>query len=330
MKKINNYKKIFFRFLLGATSEKENKTVYTELSNSKENLQKARKSFYSYSHVMGSSADKNWLDANYQKIERTIKQKTIMLRWMRVAAIFVGMLSVGLAVQLSGIFTAEPDWLLVSVPRGEQQTLTLPDGTKVHLAPATTFRYPEKFAKDRREVRIEGKGFFEVAKDTKRPFTVESPRTKIVVTGTSFNIRAYPQDMEEVTKLVEGAVSLTFTDANDKVLKQYKLQPMQKAQLNKQTGSVTVKSFDSTELPAWMEGTLSFRNQTFGDIAKRLERFYDVDIIFEDSIIKHQQMNGDFNDETVFEILDAIKILSPFSYEYNTNTQKITISAQTQ
>ncbi len=327
MKKDNNFYKLFFRFLFGGTSEKDNAKVFRDISTSEENLKKARKELYGYSQISGSDSDKLWLDRNYHALQRRLKHKATSIYWTRIAAVFIGLIAVSGALYLTGLFNQSPNWQVISLKRGEQRTVLLTDGTKVYLAPETTFRYPEKFVGNRREVRIEGEGFFEVFKDAKHPFIVQSPRTRIEVTGTSFNIRAYSEDLKEETMLLEGSVSLSFLDQKERVLEQCDLVPMQKAVFDKSNNNFELQTFNPSDRPQWMKGYLTFRDEAFGEIARRLERFFDVNILFEDSHLVNDQLNGDFVDESVFEILDAIRVIEPFDYKYNQPTNTISISA---
>ncbi len=327
MKKENNFYKLLFRFLLGGTSEKENAKIYQDISASEADLGKARRGLYGYSQILGSDSDKLWLDRNYHLLQKREKHKMIHFYWVRIAAVFLGLVAVSGALYFSGLLDHSPEWQTVSLERGEQKTLLLTDGTKVHLAPETTFRYPEKFVSNTREVHIEGEGYFEVFSDGKYPFIVQSPHSKIEVTGTSFNIRAYAGDRHEETMLVEGSVSLLFLDADNQTVGQCNLLPMQKAVFDKNTNNFELGIFKPSDKPQWMNGQISFRDETFGDIARQLERFFDVNILFEDSGLINDRLNGDFADESVFEILDAIQVLEPINYKYNQPTNTITISA---
>lgn len=325
MKKSHYSKKMFFRFLLGSTSKEENGVVLSELSKSKESLNSARKSFYGFLHIMSTPADKTWLDANFQKIDRRIKSKILFTRGWQVAAVLVGIITLGALTRFMGVFDSEPQWIIVSSNSAEQKSVLLPDGSKVQMAPRTTLKYPEKFTGDTRNVYVAGEAFFEVFKDKQHPFVVYAQQSMVEVLGTSFNIQAYADDATEQIMLYEGSVAFSLLNSDHGARESRQLAPGQKAVIDKNNNVYEIEQFNLAAKPAWVNGHFVMRDESFGDVARRLERCFDVEIIFNDSTLINDRLNGDFTDESVFEILDVIQILVPFKYQYNQSTNTITI-----
>lgn len=161
---------------------------------------------------------------------------------------------------------------------GDRLEVQLGDGTRVWLNGGSELKYPSRFACDRREVILCGEAYFEVAKDTDRPFTVMTTAAEIQVLGTSFNVLAGNGE-ECVTTLVEGRVQVSDGGEHGVVLS-----PGQQAM---QTGSGVweVKEVDTRYYTAWKEGLFAFRECALRDILGSLARHYGVEFIFEDEAL---------------------------------------------
>jgi ferric-dicitrate binding protein FerR (iron transport regulator) len=164
---------------------------------------------------------------------------------------------------------------VLSVPRGGQFMLTLPDGTMVWLNSASDVTYPVAFGSERR-VKLSGEAFFAVAKDAKRPFYVETAGETIQVLGTSFNVKAYPDDSAEATTLIDGGVSVSSSE------KSLKLKPGEQA--FEKTGSISLLHPNVQAVTAWRRGFFSLQDADIKDIMKQFGRYYDVQVIFKGAI----------------------------------------------
>mgnify|MGYP003655711952 FL=1 len=168
----------------------------------------------------------------------------------------------------------------LSVPFGKTFELRLSDGTKAHLNAGSSLKYPVKFLKDqKRNVFIIGEAFLEVAKDSLRPFIVNTDKMSVRVLGTKFNISAYPEDDTSDVVLVEGAVSLHEAQENYDPQNAVILEPGFKGSFNKKNSLITTDSVITSLYTSWMNGELIFRNMSFGNIVKKLERHYNVSIV---------------------------------------------------
>ena len=166
----------------------------------------------------------------------------------------------------------------VSIPRGGQYQLVLPDGTKVWLNAASSIRFPVAFVGKERKVTITGEAYFEVAKDKKKPFIVSSANIDIEVLGTHFNVSAYTEESIVKTTLLEGSVKI-----NNKNSEVYLL-PGQQSQLNN-SGQFSIKNnIDLDKEIAWTRGKFQFNSNTIQEIMLQLSRWYDVEVIYQGKV----------------------------------------------
>ena len=203
----------------------------------------------------------------------------------------------------------------LSVPFGKTFELRLSDGTKAHLNAGSSLKYPVKFLKDqKRNVFIIGEAFLEVAKDSLRPFIVNTDKMSVRVLGTKFNISAYPEDDTSDVVLVEGAVSLHEAQEN------YDPQ----GSFNKKNSLITTDSVITSLYTSWMNGELIFRNMSFGNIVKKLERHYNVSIVNQNKELATKKFNANFGNRSIEEVLQELKVNYGIDFRI-ANTGDITI-----
>ncbi len=194
----------------------------------------------------------------------------------------------------------------VITPRGTEYLLTLSDGSRVWLNSDSRLKFPVKFSKGMRRVELVGEGYFEVAKDTSSPFIVNSGKLEIKVTGTSFNIAAYPDEKIVQTTLVSGSVDVSCPECAD--TESVSLVPNEIAIFVPGIQKIEKKRVDIAPYVAWHEGFLTFHDESLGSIAKKLERWYDLtfefdqpeteELIFYGSIKRH---------ENISQVLDMLR-----------------------
>ena len=174
----------------------------------------------------------------------------------------------------------------VIVPKGGEYQLVLSDGTLVYLNSMTKIRFPERFSEKCREVEVCGEAFFEVAENKRVPFVVKTDAYEITVLGTKFNVSAYRDDQEWMATLVQGKISVTAQDFQQVLL------PSQQLCINKETGEAVVKEVETELYTSWVDGKFYFRGYRFEDIAKKMERWYDVVIFYQNEEIKDMKFRG--------------------------------------
>ena len=182
------------------------------------------------------------------------------------------------------------------VPKGGEFAIVLADGTKIWLNADTRLKYPTFFTGDKREVELEGEAYFEVQHDDKMPFIVKTSKSAIRVYGTSFNVKAYPDDSFQKTTLEEGSIGLQVND------KEFKLVPNQQAVLNT-ANEVNVIKIKARQQSAWRHGRFLFDNENLEDIMAQLARWYDVSFEFQDESIRNLHFTGDIKRHANFSII---------------------------
>lgn len=202
------------------------------------------------------------------------------------------------------VFSGGHAKLSVSTPRGGEFKITLEDGTEVWLNAETQLRYPERFGDGERRVAVTGEAFFKVAKDSRRPFYVETAGQVVRVYGTEFNVHAYPEDKSVATTLVEGSIALQAASGNGS---QLMLMPGHQALFDKQSHEASVKSVDTEVVTSWRSGSFVFENQNLGDIMQTLSRWYDFDYKFADASLAHTEFMGSI--PRYGEFADVVEIL---------------------
>ncbi|MBJ7883012.1 FecR family protein [Gelidibacter salicanalis] len=205
----------------------------------------------------------------------------------------------------------------LEIPNGEIFNIELSDGTVVHLNSGSKLRYPLKFLKgQKREVFIQGEAYFEVTEDKEHPFTVKADAVAIEVLGTKFGVSTYKEDASIETVLVEGKISMSNSFIPEDAVV---LLPGTKGTWHKTEHQTKVEKVDVQYYTGWMEGELIFRDATFDNMIKKLERWYDVTIENKNAVLGDKILNARFskNIESIEDVLNYLNELQPFSYKIN-------------
>ena len=175
---------------------------------------------------------------------------------------------------------------VLTVPRGGEYVLTLSDSTRVWMNSDSELRYPSRFEGGERRVSVTGEAYFQVAKDESLPFIVEAGGAAVRVTGTEFNVMAYPDDGRVETTLVSGGVDVEANGQTRRVA------PGSQAVYDKPSGGLTVRAVDLALYTSWKDGLFEFRDMPLGAVARQLERWYDVEILFADPAVADIRFTG--------------------------------------
>jgi hypothetical protein len=198
---------------------------------------------------------------------------------------------------------------LVVPPKMDYKVL-LSDGTEVWLNATSRLRFPFNFSGDKREVYLEGEAYFNVTKNDTNPFIVHTEQTDIVVLGTSFNVNAYSDGMTS-TALVGGAV---ITKAGGK---EVRLRPGQEAVYVAGKG-YKVAEFDESEVLAWMKGVYVFHNTALSDIAGVIERWYGVQVVFDNKELATKKFTGGLEKlQRLDYFLETLELIGDVHYSYD-------------
>ena len=171
------------------------------------------------------------------------------------------------------------------VPQGGEYSITLSDGTIVYLNAESELRYPVKFVGEDRRVYLSGEAYFDVVHDKAHPFVVDVKNSTVRVLGTSFDVRAYADEDEVLTTLVQGSVR--FSAGKESVI----LEPGEQVVLDK-SGRLETREVDTYLYTAWKDGVFAFKRQRLEEIMKVVARWYDVNVFWENVSQKEVTFTG--------------------------------------
>jgi ferric-dicitrate binding protein FerR (iron transport regulator) len=188
----------------------------------------------------------------------------------------------------------------LTTPRGGQYQIVLPDGTKVWLNAASSIRFPTAFTGRERKVQITGECYFEVARNTVKPFIVQANNMEVDVLGTHFNIMSYSDEAAVRATLLEGSIKVVQPATHHTQL----VLPGQQAEIDK-AGAISIKEADMSQAIAWKNGLFLFNNDDIQTVMRQLSRWYNVDVTIQDNIPQHftGSIHRDVEVSQVFEVL---------------------------
>jgi ferric-dicitrate binding protein FerR (iron transport regulator) len=200
----------------------------------------------------------------------------------------------------------------IIVPRGAEFQITLSDGTTVLLNSESELIFPNKFTGKKRIVQVKGEAYFNVAKDKEHPFVVNSNEINIMVTGTQFNVKSYPNENIQTT-LIEGGINIYYKK------KKFSVIPNQQAELI--NGEIVIKEIDTNLFTSWTKKKLIFRDQRLEEIMSTISRWYDVEVFFQNEDLKDIILSAKFDRyKNVSAILDCLSKAGYFKVEINKRT----------
>lgn len=259
-----------------------------------------------------------------KEIQSTSRRGFSLSALWRYAAVVAIIIAVGCISYWQGEVNVKDTFADISVeaPLGSKTKLCLPDGTLVWLNAGSRMTYSQGFGVDNRKVELEGEGYFEVKRNEKIPFFVKTKDLQLQVLGTKFNFRDYPEDHEVVVSLLEGKVGLNNLLREEK---EAVLSPDERAVLNKANGLLTVESVTASNASQWTDGYLFFDEELLPDIAKELERSYNVKIHIANDSLKTFRFYGNFvrREQNIQEVLEALA--STEKMQYKIEERNITI-----
>jgi transmembrane sensor len=234
-------------------------------------------------------------------------------------------------------------WQEKYTARKAMSKMILADGSSVTLNADSRLKYPAGFDGPIREVYLTGEAFFNIQKDPDHPFIIHTDKMTIRVLGTSFNVRSYPGDAVMETTLLQGSIEVTFPDRPaDKII----LRPSDKlvirnipvtmdsaggASADKEKGKAIGKGSTETKYSltgltyyrnqhntivetSWVDNKLVFSNEEFQSVARKMERWYGVSIVFDREDLETIPFTGYFQKENITEALYALQLSEKFRY----------------
>ena len=225
------------------------------------------------------------------------------------------------------LFVARTDTFRPAADAAEQQLCAfegksqarLADGSTVWLHGGSTLTYDARFAAGERRVKLHGEGFFDIAKDPERPFTVEIEGLKVCVHGTKFNVRTSADNGISIS-LVEGSVSLDAGSGSRRLLR-----PGEIACYDPDTRKIAIGRGNVAMESCWAAGKLSFERQSLGDICRYMARWYDIEIHIAPAIAHNYAYTFTITNEPLEEILRIMSRINPIAYTF-AKDNSVTIS----
>ncbi|GHV48893.1 anti-sigma factor [Bacteroidia bacterium] len=364
----SHIKEIIESLLSGTASDEEADQLrawVNESANNRAILNKHRKI-----HLLTQmySKQKNFdLEAAWQKLKILLPElqpqatKWSLTWFYRVAAIFVLSFSAGMGAMyfsmkptptpLAAVETEQAEFFTeYTVPYGSKAKVVLPDSSNIWMNAGSTLRYGSKFNQQERNVYIEGEAYFKVTKNAAKPFYVNTSTITLKVLGTSFNVKAYPEEKQIETTVESGTVQLLSAyegkqaeklllvagqkmivpkDASNPQLEELPPSPAETMVAHtdykpKDDEKITITENVITELyTSWKEERWLLEKEPLASLAVKLGRRFNVQIVFTDESLKNYSFSGTLNDETLEQVLDIIKLSSPIDFKVKKN--KVTL-----
>jgi ferric-dicitrate binding protein FerR (iron transport regulator) len=265
----------------------------------------------------GSIKNKPFFDAIFEKLWRRRKieinshnpGKRLSIRFARWAAVLLVGLFLG---HYSNTFKKElsPVYYTSVTPKGSVSEMLLPDGTHIFLNSGSKIKYSVDGVNNMREIFLTGEAWFQVAKMKEKPFLVHTSMYDIWVTGTSFNVKAYPDEKDVTTTLEEGHIAVKSSE-NLKLDGEILLKPGEQLVYNTELKDIQVHEVNTKWYTSWKDNKLVFVNMSLKDLTVLLERKYGVEIEIGDQSILEYHYDGTIKDETIFEVLEILKRTLP-------------------
>lgn len=246
--------------------------------------------------------------------------RSLLREAVKIAAVFI--LGFTLNYWLNQGVEGDISMQTVHVPAGQNAQLTLADGSKVWLNAGSTLNFPTRFVKEKRQVTLEGEGFFEVKANKEKPFIVSTSTYDIRALGTSFNVNAYKSSGIFETSLLTGKVEITDCAKKETVL----LLPNNRVIL--ESGKLKTLPIQDAEYFLWREGIISF-NEPLSKVLKKLELYFDVKIkVNNKRVLQDVHLCvGKFRSRDGLEhILRVLQLTNRFSYEKDDEKNIVTIN----
>jgi ferric-dicitrate binding protein FerR (iron transport regulator) len=265
--------------------------------------------------VLNSMLDRvHHLIRNKEDQKRKLFVHRFVRTFSRIAAILIlpillsGGLAIGYLLKISNATLEQSVISVIHAPLGSRVSFNLPDGTKGFLNSGSTLAYSIPFTNNR-NVALDGEAWFDVTHDQKHPFEITAGKSKVKVLGTSFNLSAYQEAQYIEVVLQQGKVEFYQDGQAEKVT----LAPSQKLVCS--NGKVDVTTTDPSKYQAWTEGKLVFRGDNMAEVARRIERWYNVKVILADRALDSYSFRATFEDDSLEEVLRLLGKTSPIDYK---------------
>lgn len=278
-------KELLYKFFAGTATFEEKERIMLWMESASDNRQLLLKERKLYNALL--------MNCEPVEIEQTGKKQqhwihSGVMRFLRIAAMIVIAFGLGYFAQDWNTDAPVP-MQTIAVPAGQCVNITLPDGTNIWLNAQTTIQYPISFNKCERMIKLDGEAYFEVAKDKKRPFIVNTKECCVEVLGTKFNVDAYSSRDKFETVLMEGSVKVSMHSNPEESIS---LKPDNK--VYRSNGRLLTEKMNNFERYRWKEGLICFQNEPFNVVMEDFEKFYGLKIVVNNQKVTRYLYTGKF------------------------------------
>ena len=263
--------------------------------------------------------------ASYPQLEKRLKPhiRCLFPTRMRILAAAAAVILLCLSVGTVYLYM-QPTSLQTVSTMAETRNVILPDGSSVLLNRHSSLSYPKRFKSDNREVQLTGEAYFEVSKDQKHPFIVQTEHINVQVLGTHFNVDAYRNNPEVKTTLLTGSVAVSNKSKSVRMV----LKPNEIAIYNKVEEKLTRKVLENAEDEiSWRQGEFIFDDLPLQEIARELSNSFGATIQIADTTLQNYRITARFRDgEDLATILSVLHNAGYFNYSQN--NKQIIITAK--
>lgn len=277
-------KEVLYRFFNGQTMPEEEVEIREWMDESDENRREFfhERKLFDLMILNGQTPDRPTLKISFFK-------KRFFIETLKMASVITIAFVLGF-FYFKSTHTANEKVAMqtVQVPYGQRVNLILSDGTVVWLNSGSRMTYPESFSTGKREINLDGEAYFEVAHNKEKPFVVKTHLYDIEVLGTKFNVDAYSKEGSFEGALLEGKIKITREGENRTLI----LNPSYKAVM--ENNHLIVKEIEDYDVFRWKEGLICFKQETFIEILKSFQKYYDLKIVIENSKLSNPVITGKF------------------------------------
>lgn len=260
---------------------------------------------------------KHILDRIHHLIRLNESNWEIKITWMQTFQRIAAILFIPLLLSFLAYFYFQDErpsestsYAEIQCPMGVRTKFHLPDGSTGFLNSGSRLKYSVQFFNERK-VELSGEAFFDVVHNEKIPFHVNTRNLDIKVLGTTFNVIANEDEQTEEIVLQTGKVNISNKNGNQLT----HLAPNELLTLNTETQTFTKKEVVASQYSTWTEGKLVFRNENMQQVARRLSRWYNADVLVEDRILEDYTFHATFSDEPLDEVLKLLSLTTPISFK---------------
>jgi ferric-dicitrate binding protein FerR (iron transport regulator) len=312
------------RFRKGLSNAEEEKYIHSLFSKNEGNMEFKQHILNDFNESLKINTEENHnLSYLLDRIHHTIhnnerkKKDTVVRRIYNWYSVVAAVLLIPLLIA-GGIWFAEqkhqevivaeaPVSATIFAPMGSRLSFSLPDGTKGWLNSGSSLQYSLPFSKNR-HIAVQGEAWFDVAHDSNHPFEITAGNSNVKVLGTKFNLNAYPEDKYIEVVLEEGKVEFSVPGLSSNI----EMKPDERLVFSE--GAININKTDPEKYSAWKEGKLIFRGDPLAEVARRIERWYNVDVELVDEELKTYIFRGTFQDDSLEDVMQYLCMTSPIRY----------------